>query len=420
MLIYLSRVADGGMDLGLGVREMAADREATIARAPAILTARVMVSVLLALVLGAIALVALPHPDGAVLAVFGLTLIPVGASSRWIYLGLEKTRAVAVARTIGEALMVLLVLVFVRGQQDLLVAPFAQFIGDSLAALLLLWWLVRRGIRLRVTFAWAAIRPLTRRAWPLVVSAMLGLLIYNSDLIFLRFFRGREEVGLYAAAYTLVSFLLNMGIAYSLSLLPTLTRTAAISSDHHGLYHTATAHVFAVGFPIALGGSLLAAQIIKVVFGTGYGDSVAALRVLMWAIPVSLLRDVPVIALMAWGREDRILRLTALAAVLNIALNLVLIPRYGLMGAAVATVATESVRMVVALVVVRALGFKLTTLGRFWRTLVAGAIMAGLLIVASPSALWLAVILGASGYLLSLTMLGGVAVRRGAFPSLKV
>ena len=408
------------MDLGLGVREMAADREATIARLPTILTARILTSVGIGLVLAVLAIVLLPDPDGAVLAVFGLTLIPVGASTRWIYLGMEKTRAVAVARALGEALMVLLVLVFVRGRQDLLVAPFAQFLGDSLAAGLLLWWLARRGIRVRASFDWAAIRPLARRATPLVVSSLLGLLIYNSDLIFLRFFRGREEVGLYAAAYTLVSFLLNIGIVYSLSLLPTLTRTAAVPADHHGLYHTATAHVFAVGFPIALGGSLLAGQIISLVFGAGYSDSAAALRVLMWAIPVSLLRDVPIVALMAWGRENRILRITGTAAVLNIGLNLLLIPRYGLIGAAIATVATESVRMVVALVVVRALGFKLTTVGRLWKTVVAGVIMAGLLVVASPGALWLGIVLGASGYLLSLTLLGGMSIRRGAFPSLNV
>ena len=199
---------------------------------PAILTARLTIAIGLALLLAVMAFVLLPHPDGAVLAVLGLTLLPAGASSRWIHLGLEKTRAVALARASGEALMVVLVLVFVRGREDLLVAPFAQFVGDSLAALMLLWWLARRGIHFRISFDWTPLLPLARRAWPLVLSSLLSLLIYNSDLIFLRFFRGRVEVGLYAAAYALVSFLLNIGIAYALSLLPTLTRTAEVPADH--------------------------------------------------------------------------------------------------------------------------------------------------------------------------------------------
>lgn len=419
-LIYLSRVADGGIDLGLGVREMAADSQATLALVPAILTVRLVISIVLAIALAVIAIATLPHPDGAVLAAFGLTLIPVAASTRWIHLGLEKTRSVATARAAGEALMVLLVVTFVRGRKDLFVAPIAQLAGDTLAAVLLLLWVARLGIHLRLTFDWTAIRPLVARARPLVGSALLGLLIYNSDFLFLRLFRGRAAVGLYAAAYTLVSFLLNMGAAYNMSLLPRLTRTSGLHADHHGLYHTATAHVFAVSFPIALGGSLLAAQIVTLVFGPGYGPSAIALSILMWTIPVCLLRDVPVMTLLAWGREDRVLRLTAWAASIGLALNLILIPTYGLIGAAIASVATESIRMMLALASVKAFGFELTTVKRFWKPAVAGILMGVLLVVASPSTLWMALALGAFGYFVSLALLGGITLARGAIPSLNV
>ena len=420
VLIYLSRIADGGIDLGLGVREMAADSQATIALAPAILTARLVISVVLALALGAIALVTLPHPDGAVLATFGLTLIPVAASTRWIHLGLERTRAVAAARAIGEALMVVLVFALVRGRNDLLAAPIAQFAGDSLAAALLLCWIAKRGVHLRVTFDWNDLRPLAARSWPLVGSALLGLLIYNSDFLFLRVFRDRAAVGLYAAAYTLVSFLLNMGAAYNMSLLPRLTKTSAVRADHHGLYHMATAHVFAVSLPIAVGGSLLAARIITLVFGGGYGPSAIALSILMWTIPVCLLRDVPVMTLLAWGREDRVLHLTAWAAAVGLALNLILIPSYGLIGAAIASVATESIRMVLALAAVRRFGFALTEVKRFLKPVVAGFVMAAVLVVASPPTIWMALALGTFAYVVCLSLLGGITFARGAIPSLNV
>lgn len=420
VLIYLSRFTDGGIDLGLGVREMAADPVTTAARAPAILTARVTAAVVLGALLSVVAMATLPYPDGVVLAAFGLTLIPVGASPRWILLGMSKTRAVAVARTIGEALMLILVLSLVHGRQDVLVAPLAQFIGDATAAALLLWWIARQGIRLRPTFDWIAIRPLAGRAWPLVASALLGLVIYNADFIFLRFFRDRQAVGLYAAAYVLVTFLSNMGVMYSLSLLPSLTRTSAVRADQDALYHTATAHVFAVGFPIALGGSLLAAGMIDAVFGSGYANSAEALRILIWAMPLSVLRDVPVFTLMALGREDQIMRLTAWAAALSLVLNVILIPPYGLIGAAVATVVTEGVRMVVALIAVRSHGFGLTTPARLWKALVAGAVMAAILTIVSPATVWIAIALGALGYAISLGLLGGIAVRRGMLPSLNV
>jgi len=399
---------------------MAASPEETIARAPAIITIRLVAAVGLAVVVAAAAMVVLPHPDDMVLALFSLTLIPVGASARWILIGLEKTRVVGAAHAVGEAVMVLLVIVLVRDRTDLLFAPVSQFVGDALAAGMLLWWVVRQGIHLSVTFDWDAVRPLVARSVPLVGSALLGLLIYNSDLIFLRFLRDRESVGLYAVAYTLVSFIANMGGAYFLTLLPGLTRTTEVLEDHRVVYHAAAAHVFAVGFPIAVGGALLSTQIIDTVFGIGYSDSAAALRILVWAIPVSLLRDVPVMALLARGREDRILRLTAWAAALSILLNLLLIPPFGLIGAAAATVLTETVRMIVAVAVVRPYGISLTSTRRFLKPILAAVVMAALLILISPGSMWIAVAIGATGYLATLALLGGVSLRRGALPSLNV
>jgi O-antigen/teichoic acid export membrane protein len=316
--------------------------------------------------------------------------------------------------------MVVLVIVLVRSRADLLFAPVSQFIGDAVATGILLWWVTRQGIRLPIAFDWTAVRPLVTRAVPLVGSALLGLLIYNSDLILLRFLRDRESVGLYAVAYTLVSFIVNIGAAYFLTLLPGLTRTSDVLDDHREVYDTAAAHVFAVGLPIAAGGALLSAQIIDTIFGSGYSESAPALRILVWAIPVSLLRDVPVMALLARGREDKIFRLTALAASLSIVLNLLLIPPYGLAGAAVATVVTETVRMVVAVVAVREYGIPVTILSRFWKATAAAAVMATLLIVIAPETLWIAVLTGVAGYVAALALLGGISLRRGGLPSLNL
>jgi O-antigen/teichoic acid export membrane protein len=279
---------------------------------------------------------------------------------------------------------------------------------------------LRQGIHLSFTLDWDAVRPLVARSVPFVGSALLGILIYNSDLIFLRFLRDRESVGLYAVAYTLVSFITNIGIAYFLTLLPGLTRTSETPEEHRAVYHTATAHVFAVGLPLAVGGALLSTQIIDTIFGSGYTHSADALRILVWAIPVSLLRDVPVTALLARGREDKILRLTFWAAALNIILNFALIPPLGLIGAAAATVITETVRMISAVAAVRPYGIASTSVSRLWKATVAAAVMTALLILVSPPSVWIAIAVGASGYIAALALLGGISLRRGALPSLNV
>ncbi len=421
IVLYFTRVADFGIDLGLGVREIAARRADLDRLAPVVLTARILVSALLVTLLVAVGLLVLPPAEGKVLAVYSITLLAVGASTRWIHIGLEKTAYVSLSRTLGELLMVGLVFAFVRSSEDLVRVPMAKVAGDFLAVAIMAWLVGRFGIKLRPRLDWSVLRPLVRRAWPLVLSALLGLMIYNSDLIFIRLFTGRSaSVGYYAAAYTLIGFLANLGIAYSISLLPTLTR---LGSDRHrqlALYRTAHAHVFAIGFPIAIGGSLLGGPIISLVFGPAYGPAVLALQIVVWSVPLGLLRDIPIAGLIANGREDSVLRLTAWATAFNLLLNLLLIPPFGIYGAAIASVLTEAFRMLLAFRAGGVYGWPSPHASRLWRSLLAGAVMAVGLSLLGPYSVPVMIGLGVLLYFGALSAVGGIRFRRGQLPELSV
>lgn len=419
VVLYFNYLADCGIET-LGVREIAADPSRVATLAPAILALRLTVAAVLAVVVAAGGLLLLPQPDGAVLAVYSLTLLGVAANTRWIHLGLEDAGKVAMARIAGECTMVVLVLVLVRSARDLAAVPLAQFAGDMLAMLLLAHWLRRRYAGFSLRWDWQAAAPVFRKAWPLVLHAVLGLMIYNSDLIFLRAFRSAGEVGYYVAAYTLISFLLNLGIAYSQSLLPTLTRLAPERERQQALYQTAMAQVFAASFPVAIGGFLLAPGVIGLVFGPGYAPSVLALQILIWSIPVAFYRNVPQMALISAGHPHLVLRITMVSALLNLALNIILIPDYGMTGAAAATVATELVRTSLALFFAARFGFNFPRPDRLARTLAAGIAMAGILLMIRHWPLWAALGMGPAVYLGVLTATGGIRWRRRALPSLSV
>lgn len=408
IVLYFTRIADAGFDLGLGVREMAAAPEEAEGLASSALTARTLLSVLCIAILGIVGLWILPDPEGPVLAAYGLTLLAVGLGARWVHVGRERTRLVAAARTTGEVAMVLLVLAVVRAPEHLVRVPFAKLAGDLLAAGILLWGLARAGLRIRPRLDLERLRPLFRRALPLVLSAFFGLMIYNADLIFIRLFGARADVGYYAAAYTLISFLSNVGIAYALSLLPTLTRLDDRPEEQRALYHASYAQVVTVGLPLAVGGAMLAGPIIALVFGGEYRPSGPALAILVWSVPVAVLRDLPVTALMSRGLERKILRLTGQAAALNLVLNLALVPAVGIRGAAIATVITEGVRMGLAVAAARPLGLGGPSLSRYARPAAATAAMAlALLLLGSRSAL-VAVPVGGIVWAAVLGALGGI------------
>jgi O-antigen/teichoic acid export membrane protein len=178
--------------------------------------------------------------------------------------------------------------------------------------------------------------------------------------------------------------------------------------------------MFAFAVPIALLVCLLAPLIVRVVFGPEYQPSILPLQILAWSVPLCLLRDVPSAALLANAREDQFFRLTASGAVLNLALNVFLIPRYGMVGAGIATLAAEGSRMIIALAYARSHGFRLRDLNLFARVTLAMLPIAALLLFARPDALWVALPVGALGYAAALVAVGGVRIRRGEFPALNI
>ena len=420
VLLYLARIVDGGLDLGVGIQLVASKRSRIERLGFTLLACRTVLAVVTSLALLAVGTLLLPQPDGGVLSAFGLLLLPLALNTRWIHLGLERARFVAIARVLGELAMVALVVAFVRGPNDLVVVPLAQFAGDALAAALLAGLLFRWGHRPTLVFRWRALRPILRRAIPLIFSSLLGLIVYNSDLVFLRVFRDSSAVGLYVAAYALIAFLGNLAASYGMSLLPTLSRLPARSEDRLALYRTAMAQLLAVALPITVGGYLLAPDIIHVVFGEEYGPAAVPLQILIWTVSIMAVREVARVGLLACGREDRILGMNLWATIVNLLSNVILIPLFGMVGAAAATLGTDGVRLAIAQLFASREGLKPSGVRRYWRPVVATVAMAAALVNLDFLQLWLAVLAGAAIYLLALMLTGGVRLRWSQVPEFRI
>jgi len=419
VVLYFAHLSACGVDLP-GMRDVAADPQRIRTLAPGIMTVRLLVSVGLLLLLAGGALLFLEMPESGVLALFALTLLAHGPNTRFIHLGLQNPRPVALTRTFGEALFLALVLTLVRGPEDIGLVVWSQFLGDLSGSALLVWALRRRGIDLPLRLDWQRVAPIFRRSFPLVINILLGLMIYNADLIFLWCFRTTETVGYYTASYQLISFLINLAWAYSFSLLPALTRASVEHGERKRLYAASVAQTFAVGLPITVGGALLAPEIIALVFGTAYAPAGMPLAVLVASVPFMLFKDVGMIGLIVAGRERAVMKMTAVAVVANVLLNLAVIPRYGMVGAACTTLATEILRAALAAWLVRGEGYGFVGFGRLHKSVLAGLAMGAALALVQPSSVLVGIPLGVAVFAAALTAVGGLRWRRGAVPALEV
>ncbi len=389
------------------MREIAARPGFAKDAAPGLMAIRLAVALAIIPLISGLAWLAFPGLEGQVLALFGVTLIPISLNSRWIHLGLGQGASPAVARIVGELAMVAAVLALVQGPEDLLRVPVAHFAGELAAAGLLAFGLARiGGGPLMRPSSWRLGLPVLRQAAPLAVHAILGLVMFNADFFFLRGFHGQAAVGYYAAAYSLVGFVLNLGVIYYQSLLPVFAVDRSAERLQRA-FRDALVVVAAIGVPIGFGGVALATPIIERFFGAEFGAAALPLAVLIASIPLAVVRNVTQAAQVAGRGEDLVLRSSLAGAICCLSLNALLIPRFGILGAAVATLGTEAIRTAISIWLTPRVDCRIPGIGPWLRPLIAAAVMAVALTWYQPARVELAVLAGVSYYALCLWVLGG-------------
>jgi PST family polysaccharide transporter len=277
---------------------------------------------------------------------------------------------------------------------------------------LLILPLKRWGFRLPVRFDWSAARPTFDRSRHLVAFTLLGLILFNFNLVLIGVVRSRAEAGLYSAAYTLIAFGANLIVAFAHTVMPTLARLDSDLAQRDAVFQRSVLQAFAVALPAGVGAALIADQIIATVFGAQFAGAIPALRILAWYLPLAAIRELPVVALIAAGQERALLRVNTHTAIVNVLLALGAVPAFGLVGAATATAVSEVVRLWLAARAAGKAGYPAVALQRLWAPASAAIAMAALMLLVRPSALWTSIPLGALAYGAALLLAFGPALPR--------
>ncbi|MFA5270021.1 MAG: flippase [Patescibacteria group bacterium] len=262
-------------------------------------------------------------------------------------------------------------------------------------------------------FDWAIWHRILKLALPMGAVMILSTVYFRIDTVLLSIMKGSFDVGVYGAPYKILEVLLAVPTIFMSSVLPVMTRALDENSKEHalGIFRRSFDFMSLVSLPLVVGTMLLATPIMVLIAGTDFAVSGPVLAIIMLKLVGSALNSVMIYTIIAAGEQRRLLLPYSIAVGFNLIANLIFIPQYSYMAAAVITVLTE-IWVLIAAGYLVGKRLKLTpTFGVLLKCLVGSLLMGGAVWYLSDLNLWWRIAVGAVIYVLASLIMRAVRIQ---------
>jgi O-antigen/teichoic acid export membrane protein len=184
--------------------------------------------------------------------------------------------------------------------------------------------------------------PMMKEALPFGITALSGMIYTYADSIMLSSLKGNEVVGWYNAPYRLMLMMLFIPNVINVVIFPVMSRYFTSSPSFLKLIYTKyLKFMLILSLPLGMGTTLIADKIILFVFGVGFENSIVALKIIIWTIVLTFIGAAFARLLESVNQQRIITKISMVCMVVNVLLNILLIPKFSYIGSSFVTVVTE-------------------------------------------------------------------------------
>ncbi len=341
------------VDFGLGpigARAIARDRDSAASLAATIPAARLALSIVAAAgMIGTVHAMGQPAASTRLASAFALGTVATAFASRWLFQGLERMSVAALPQALRMLVFAAGVVLVVRGDADLWKVGAVEIVAASSVAAYFVLAQQLLVTPLRLDFRWRPMRALLAEAAPIGLSQLVWALNQYLPTVLIAWLVGGAATAWYGGAHRIVMSIGTFVWLHHFNLFPSLVR--AHETGPRALLDL-LARSFRLcawaGTAFGLGAGLFASEICRVAYGPGFESAALPFTVIAWTIPVSLVSGHARFALIATGEQRLELLAQCCGAVLTLTLGLVLVPRFGPLGGAIAMLVSCLVNWLVA------------------------------------------------------------------------
>lgn len=266
----------------------------------------------------------------------------------WLNTAMEDFKFIAIRTTGMQIFSLVLMFVFVRKPEDYIIYAITSVIASSGANIINIFYR-RKFCKTKLTLHMNMKKHLPPIL--LLFTMTFSQIIYtNSDTTMLGLIRGDFEVGLYSTAVRIYQLVNTVIASVAWVVMPQLSAGFA-EHDYkkvNGLLKYSLNFIIVLGLPCIAGVNVIDKQIISIIAGDQYLGATTALHILTCTLFFSLIGGwIGNMTMLPAGREKVCLFSCIMSALVNIVLNFIFIPYFGLNAAAATTAIAECVGVIV-------------------------------------------------------------------------
>jgi O-antigen/teichoic acid export membrane protein len=266
-----------------------------------------------------------------------------------IYKAFERMESYAKVSIINGIAFISLLSYLIFVSKSSVVGLLVGYITVDLLILIINVVMTKKGFfRVNFDFNKKLILKILKEAWPLALGIVFTMIYVRIDSVMLSFIKGDKSVGIYAACYNLLFALQGAISIVHHAILPKLS--TLYYEKQFERYRRLLKIIFKISlvclFPLLILLSLFSKEMLNVIYGPEFTVGYVALIILFWNGFIIYFSSFYGYSLMMSNRQRRLTLALGIGAVINITLNFALIPGFGYIGAAIATIITEIVVMV--------------------------------------------------------------------------
>ena len=338
----------------------------------------------------------------------GLTVIPLYLtdSCEGVFKGMEKMHYIAATKLFNSLLLHLLRCTVVYMGYKAYGLAWIRVLVAGIGTFLCFSLVYKHFLKFRISFSLSTCKKIIIGTLPFAFSTSF-LIIYNRiDILILSYIAGDEPVAYFKTANLFTEHLSVITVAVVGAVYPAISRLFLEDREKAvWLYRRTFIYLSFISFPIAIGGVMLSNQFILLIFGIQYMPSAEVAKILFICIPIIFTTSIMGNVLMAINKAKAFTYITIILCAASVFLDLLLIPTYQHVGAALSTLIAQSINIILLAYLTSKMFGTIKINAKLFKIICSSVIMGFVIYLSGDQNLFFLFFIGVTTYFVSIMVL---------------